>query len=168
MRAAPRLDKWLPWIALAVLAAGVVAFAMVKLTSNGGGSEPKQTKPEPTVPLSKEARGVAVAFIRTAVARRNLAAAWKLAGAPLKEGTTYSQWLSGNIRVVPYPVGPRVRMRVDYSHPDDAGLDVLLRPKPGVRIEPQPFVMELRRVGDDGRRWVVTYWAPKSAGLPGS
>ena len=55
-------------------------------------------------PLPHEARRVAVRFIQTAVARRNLEEAWTLVGPNLRGGLTKERWLTGENPVVPYPI----------------------------------------------------------------
>jgi hypothetical protein len=164
-------NKWLPRAAVLVLAAGVIAFVAVKWTNTAEpidtkvSNQPAATpKPEPaSVALSGEVRRVAAKFIDTAVARKNLAEAWKITGGILKEDTTYKQWLSGNIAVVPYPAKPHAGLQVEYSHENAVELIFALQPKKGVKIKPQYFIMDLSRTGPAGhRRWIVTYWAPKS------
>ena len=100
-----RLNRWLPWIAGAVLAAGVIAFLVAYFGNTASskesfGSGPPQTfKAERTVRLPAQARVVAGKFISTAVARRDLDQAWKISTDNIKGGLTYKQWLGGDIRV---------------------------------------------------------------------
>jgi|SRR5919202_3180382 hypothetical protein len=178
-------NKWLPWVAGAVLAAGVIAFVAVKWTNTADSIETKVTnkpavlpKPEPaSVALDPAARRVAAKFIDTAVAlptrnglpgsvaadRKKLAQAWKISGGVIKEGTTYKEWLSGNIAVVPYPAQEHAGMQIEYSHPNDAEVIFALQPREGVKIKPQYFRMDVTRVGRPGHKhWIVTYWAPHS------
>jgi hypothetical protein len=165
------VNKWLPRVAVLLLAAGVIAFAAVKWSNTAksidtGVSNKPASLPAPEPPTTKvpaEARRVAAQFIHTAVARKNLAQAWKISGGILKEGTTYKQWLSGDIAVVPYPAGANAGMQVSYSHPNQVELIFALLPRKGVHVKPQYFMMDLTRVGKPGhKRWLVTYWAPRS------
>ena len=165
------LNKWLPWLAALVLAAGVITFVAVKWTNTAKSIDTGATnkpavlpKPEPpTTKLSPGVRRVASRFIATAVARKNLAEAWKISGGILKDGTTYKQWLAGDIAVVPYPASPDAGMQVSYSHRNEVELIFALQPRKGVKIKPQYFLMDLTRVGNVGhKRRLVTYWAPKS------
>jgi hypothetical protein len=178
-------NKWLPWVAGAVLAVGVITFVAVKWTNTADSIDTKVTnqpaakpKAEPaSVSLDPAARRVAARFIDTAVAlptrnglpgsvaadRKKLAQAWKISGGVIKSGTTYKQWLSGNIAVVPYPAQPNAGLQIEYSHPNDAEVIFALQPREGAKIKPQYFRMDVTRVGRPGqKRWIVTYWAPHS------
>ena len=110
------------------------------------------------VPVEKQARLVAGRFILTAVQRKHLAEAWKLAGPPIRVGVTYKQWLSGNIAVVPWfgKLGA-VPLKVDYSYPGEAQFTVILAPKPGTAGKPDTFIMGLKKYG---KQWKVTAWVP--------
>ena len=165
------INRWLPWLAAAVLAAGTITFLVAKYSntatpintpiSNKPAAVPK---PQPIeTKLAPGARRVAALFVHTAVARKNLAAAWKITGASLKEGTTYKEWLTGNIAVVPYPAAPKAGLSVNSSHRNDADLLFALTARKGVKLKPQFFEMMLARIGRPGaKHWVVTYWAPYS------
>jgi hypothetical protein len=160
-----KFNRALPWIAGLVLAVGVAAFVQSR-TDTGS---PKQTfeKGAPTdlskqpksVPVPQEARAAAVTFLQTAVARKNLAKAWTVAGPGIRGGQTYKDWLSGNIAVVPYPgeAMDKAPIKVDWSHPDSIGLSIALLPKKGSTEKPQVFNMELKKAG---ARWLVDSWVP--------
>jgi hypothetical protein len=155
----------LPWIAGLVLAIGVAAFIQSR-TETGA---PKETfenraaddrsKQPKSVPVPQAARQTAVTFLQTAVARKNLAKAWKVTGPGIKQGQTYQSWLKGEISVVPYPGDSvdKAPIRVDWSYPDSIGLSVALLPKKGSSEKPQVFNMELKK---SGKRWVVDSWVP--------
>jgi hypothetical protein len=130
-----------------VLVAGVVTFAVSRL--DGGQSAARAT------PLSPAARSVALEFVHTAVARRNLARAWRLAAPDLRGAMTLSEWKTGTIPVVPYPVaGARVLLRTVSSFTDRAELDIGLI---GPGSKTGEFRLGLQR--SDGR-WLVSSWAP--------
>src|SRR5215471_15677491 len=122
---------------IAVFLAGVIA-AVVVFTSQGGQTKqvfsPKPpvdvSKNPKTVKLSADARQVAGRFILTAVARKNLREAYRLVGPGLKQGMSLKEWMTGNIAVVPYPVGDikLAPFKIDYSYPDHALLEVALLP----------------------------------------
>jgi hypothetical protein len=155
----------LPWIAGLVLAIGVAAFVQAR-TDTGSPKETfengpprdlsKQTK---SVPMPQEARKTAVTFLQTAVARKNLAKAWTVAGPSIKGGQSYKNWLKGEIAVVPYPGESmdKAPIKVDWSHPDSIGLSIALLPAKGSAEKPQVFNMELKKAG---KRWVVDSWVP--------
>jgi hypothetical protein len=124
---------------------------------------------EKTVRLGAAQTSVARQFLKTAVGRSDLAAAWKIAGPDIRGGLTYKEWLTGNIPVVPYPVGSvaQARFKVDFSHANEALLEVALLPKPGAKIKGQVFFLGLKRVAGPGgkRHWVVDNWVPHSSTL---
>jgi len=157
--------RWLSFVSVLVLTAGVVAALVVFLGSSGEklktqvSDKPAQVvEPQKKVPLEKEARVVAGRFIETAVARHDLAASWPLVGSELKVGLTKKDWTSGNIPVVPYTAKiDQVRMKVDVSEPRHALLEVLLIPK-AASVKPAFFFLELKKVST---RWVVVSWSPR-------
>jgi hypothetical protein len=167
-----RFNRWLPRLAALVLAAGVIAFVAVKFSNT---AEPINTpvstlpatkpKPEPvSVAMKPEARRVASKFIHTAVARKNLDQAWKLAGPDIRGGQTYKQWLTGDIAVVPYPASEHASLAVRESHKNLVEIEWGLTPKKGSGVtKPQAFLMDLVRIGKAGHKhWVVDYWTPLS------
>jgi hypothetical protein len=162
------LNRALPWIAGAVLLVGVLAFwqTMVKANENPetfSNERVQNTSTAETVPLPPEARQVVVRFIKTAVMRENLAEAWTISGPQIRQNMTRQQWLSGNIPVVPYPNAAvnRSPVKITWSHPNEAGLEVVLQPAPGSKDEPQLFHVGVIKQGSGARaKWVVDYWAP--------
>jgi hypothetical protein len=158
---------------MAVLVVGVAAL-MVAVFRNTGTKidDPLTTLPAvvPTVqqkaPLEPEARRVAGLFILTAVARKNLDQAWEITHPTLRQGLTRKQWLTGNIPVQPYPVDQleTAPLAIDESYRNSAVLEVALLPRRGSKIKPQTFFIGLKAVGKGKqRRWLVDYWAPRSA-----
>lgn len=174
------MTSWLPWFAAAVLVAGVAAV-LVAFFHDRKTMEPppasavsmpiERPVEEKAVPLEPAATRVARQFILTAVARRNLADAYDLVGAELKQGLTRAQWESGTIPVVPYPVSPNqaTPTKVAYSHKSNALLEVILYPRAsaqsnGVKVQPQTFYLELHARGSGkARHWVVTNWVPRGS-----
>jgi hypothetical protein len=155
----PALEKWAPWIAGAVLVAGVASYAAVHFT---GGT--KAAVPHVRSKLLPVERRVALEFIDTAVARRHLARAWDLAAPELKQGTTRAEWLAGTMRVVPYPVAEaQVVLTAVNSFTDRARLNVSFLPRPDTKATPQTFTLDLRNM--DGR-WLVSGWAPSATVKP--
>jgi len=160
-----KFNRALPWIAGLVLAIGVAAFVQSR-TDTGPAKETFENEPvqdvskQPkSVPVPQEARKTAVTFLQTAVARKNLAKAWTVAGPGIKGGQTYKSWLKGDIAVVPYPGESmdKAPIKVDWSYPDSIGLSIVLLPKKGAGEKPQIFNMELKKAG---KRWVVDSWVP--------
>jgi hypothetical protein len=153
-------ERWAPWLAAAVLVAGVAAFAITKY----GGSSTQAPAPHRPAPLTPAERHVAYAFLDTAVARKQLARAWGLAAPELKQGLTLDEWKTGAIPVVPYPVSQaRVTLRTVSSFTDAASLRVTFRPRSGTTAQPATFVLDLHNVSG---RWLVSAWEPTSTILP--
>jgi hypothetical protein len=168
------LERYAPWLAALVLVVGVAA-AIVKFAPSKSAAPqviPKTTpapaaKPK-TVAFSPAAASVMFRFIKTAVARQDLAAAWALSGPAIRGGLTYDEWLKGNIPVVPYPIETRhfaPRVKIDYSYADDAQVELALLPRAGSGVKPQFFIAEMKQIaGTDGKkRWVVVNWIPRTS-----
>ncbi len=149
-----------------VLVAGVASYTATRLA--GASPEPAATPAsaaKPTVPLDPRARATAQEFVATAVARRRLDRAWRLAAPALRGHLTLAEWRTGSIPVQPYPVGEAsASYRVEASHPDDALLEVTFLPRKGSGADAAQFLLGLRRVGG---RWLVSSWAPRSGVAPG-
>ena len=119
-------------------------------------------------PLPHEARRVAVRFIQTAVARRNLEEAWTLVGPNLRGGLTKERWITGENPVVPYPMDKLdvAPYKVDESYTRSALLEVALLPRKGSGVRAQVFFLGLVKVGSGERsRWVVDNWVPRAAAV---
>jgi hypothetical protein len=169
----PRLQRKLLWLGGALLVAGVTAVVVTQLWTS-----PKVAAPLPppgkvqvpthekTVPVDPAAKRVGERFIRTAVARRNLASSWALTAPDLRQDFTLKRWRSGNIPVVPYPadLNHPAPVKVEYSYKDRMLLLILLEPKPGMHQKPQLFHLGLHAFGTGkNRHWLVDYWAPFGA-----
>jgi hypothetical protein len=165
----PGWRKALPWIA-GVVAVGVVVGVLGWKYSNTGHSTatPLTNLPAkdvsavpPTVKLPAAARSVARTFIRTAVARRNLSQAYNLVTEEIRQGQTLKEWNTGNIAVVPYPVEAvqYAPMKIDFSYPNEAMIEIALLPKKGAKVRGQLFQMDLVKQND---KWLVNTWAPRS------
>lgn len=156
------LERWAPWLAGAVLLAGVGALVATRLDggSSAGGSPAPAAASQQKVPLDPQARAVAREFVATAVARRNLARSWALAAPELRGDHTLAEWLTGSIPVVPYPAAKaRASYAVQVSTADRAVLRVGFTPSAGSEAQPGDFLITLRRIGG---RWLVASWAPRS------
>lgn len=162
------LNRALPWIAGAVLLIGVLAFWQTTVRSNGNpetfsDERVQNASTVETVPLAPEARQVVVRFIKTAVMRQNLDEAWQIAGPQIRQNLTLQQWRTGNIPVVPYPNAAvnQSPVKITWSHPTEAGLEVVLQPGKGSKDKPQLFFVGLLKQGSGSQaKWVVDYWAP--------
>lgn len=154
---------------LLLLVTGVVAAVVTWIGDTGTSQEspvsarPAQVfTPRKQVPLDREARRVAGRFILTAVARKDLGRSYALAHPELRQGMTRTQWLSGDIPVVYYPVAEidGATFKVDESYADEAILQVALLPKSSSKLKPQIFYIGLKKAGG---RWLVHYWVPRGA-----
>jgi hypothetical protein len=167
LKTARRLARMAPWIAGLVLVAGIVTFLLVFFRNTAKPvdestpatpANPVAAASQKNVPVAKEARLVAGRFILTAVQRKHLAEAWNLVGAPIRQGMTKKQWLTGNIAVVPWfgKLAP-VPLKIDYSYPREAQFTVILAPKPGTQGQTDTFIMGLKKYG---KQWKVIAWVP--------
>jgi hypothetical protein len=170
----PRFQARIFWTSMVVLVAGIIAF-LVAFVGNTGTSldTPLSDKPAkdvssvpPTVKLPADAKKVAREFILTAVARENLPRAYALSGPLIRQGMTLKEWNKGAIPVVPYP-GDAIDyapMKVDYSYPKEALVEVALLPKKGYKIKPQIFFLTLIKVGNgENVHWLVNGWVPRGS-----
>jgi hypothetical protein len=169
----PRLRRRLLWAGAGLAAAGAVVLAVMlwpreeepeaPLVDAGPVLEASAEPPE--VPLTAATRAavldVAQRFLTSAVVREAVGASWELTHPDLRQGLTRREWTSGDIPVVPYPVDS-ARWRLGYSQEGVVGLEVYVLPKPGSRMRPMVFDMEVKAdaSGQDGR-WLVSNWAPK-------
>lgn len=141
------LDRWAPWLAGAVLVAGVASYVATRVVGGGAAAPAVASLPSGLAPAERQ---VALEFVRTAVARTDLAKAWTLVAPDLKQGMTLAQWKTGSIPVVPAKVsGEPIRVQVVTSFTDHAELDVLL----GAAA----YRLGLQQVGG---RWLVSSWVP--------
>jgi hypothetical protein len=165
-----QLNRALPWIAGAVLLLGALAFWQTLVRDKStperfGTGTVRDVSSEKSVALAPEARQIVVKFINTAVVRKNLAEAWKISGPQIRQGLSLKEWMTGNIPVVPYPEAAvnRSPVKITWSYPNDAALEVVLNPKAGSKVKPQLFFVGLKKQGSGSQaRWVVDYWAPYS------
>ena len=166
----PGWRKALPWV-LVVLVVGIVIAVVAVRYSNTGHSTatPLTNKPAvddskipATVKLPPGANRVARRFIESAVARKNLASAYSIVTQEIKQGQSLKSWKTGNIAVVPFPVVDvkYAPMKIDFSYPKEAQIEVALLPKAGTKIHGQLFIMDL--VKHDGK-WLVNSWVPRSS-----
>jgi hypothetical protein len=103
------------------------------------------------------------AFVRSAIVRRGLASSWSLATAHMKEGTSRSDWLQGNLPVVPYPASAfrSAGFTLKYQYKGVLGYDVLVLPKEtpaAQKAGQQVYACELHDVSG---RWLVDFCYPR-------
>jgi hypothetical protein len=166
----PGWQKAAPWVAAVVVIGALAGFLGVKYGNTGKSTatpvltnvpaDDRSVVPQ-TVKLTPGATRVARQFIRTAVARKNLDAAYGIVTDQIKQGQSLKSWRTGNIAVIPYPVDAikYAPMKIDFSYPTEAQIQVALLPKPGKKVRSQLFIMDLvKRNG----KWLVNAWVPRS------
>ena len=165
----PGWQKALPWVVAVLVVGGAIAAGIIwsntgKSTSTSLTNQPAVdvSKVPATVKLAPGAQSVARRFIETAVARKHLPEAYTLVTGQLKQGQSLKSWNTGNIAVIPYPVDAikDAPMKIDFSYPNEAQIQVALLPKAGTGVKPQLFLMDL--VKRDGK-WLVNSWVPRSS-----
>jgi hypothetical protein len=166
----PGWQKALPWILVVLVVGAVIAVVGIKYSNTGHSTAtPLTNKPAldvskvpATVKLPAGATQVARLFIQTAVARKNLKQAYSIVTGRIRQGQSLKSWKTGVIAVVPFPVDDvkYAPMKIDYSYPAEALIEVALLPKPGTKTKGQLFMMGIvKRNG----RWLVDSWVPRSS-----
>jgi hypothetical protein len=170
----PRWRRRFAWSAGAVALVGLAVTIGIKYPNTA--ERAPETAPagakgyvyrEPKhVELKKEERArllaTAANFVTHAVARRKVDEAYDLAAPSLRGGLSRSEWRSGTIPVVPFPV-EEARWKLEYSDEDAIGLQVLLFPTAKSGLRPQIFNMELAPFGSGAKqKFLVTSWAPSA------
>jgi hypothetical protein len=166
-----RLEKWLPWFAALVLAAGVTAFLVVHFGGNTAKVEPSQpsgpaihfAKPQKNIAFPKAAWRVAREFVFTAVARRKLAESYGISHPTLRAGFTLKQWETGSLPGIPFvPVAGIQRINwknTNYAHPRDAQVNVLVIPTKASHQKAFIAQIGLLKIGRASHaRWTVSYF----------
>ena len=166
----PGWQKALPWIIGVVAIGAILGYVGYRYSNTGHTTAtPLLNKPADdrsaiprTVKLTPGATVVARRFIETAVARKNLPAAYSLVTSEIKQGQTLAEWKTGNIAVIPYPVDDvkYAPMKIDFSYPKEALVEIALLPKANAKIKSQLFQMDLVKRGG---KWFVNSWSPKSS-----
>jgi hypothetical protein len=164
----PGWRKALPWVLGVAIVGGLIAGGIIWSNTGTSTATPLTNKPAvdvskvpATVKLPPGATLVARKFIRTAVARKNLEQAYAIVTDEIKQGQSLASWRTGNIAVVPYPVDAiaYAPMKIDFSYPREAQIEIALLPKRGSSVRSQLFLMDL--VKRDGK-WLVNGWSPRA------
>jgi hypothetical protein len=166
----PGWRKALPWILVVLVVGAVIAVVGIKYSNTGHSiATPLTNKPAvddskvpPTVKLPAGATSVARRFIESAVARKNLAESYSIVTSEIRQGQSLKSWKTGNIAVVPFPVVDvkYAPMKIDFSYPDEAQIEVALLPKAKSKIHGQLFIMDIvKRQG----KWLVNSWVPRAS-----
>src|SRR5579885_216591 len=167
-----RQQFWRVVLPVTAVLSAIVAGILVYNAIYGSNGQPEShtgwgvtyptAKPPATVKLDPAVRPLVRQFVATAVARKNLAAAYAISGPEIRQEQTLKQFLKGNIAVVPFDGDARTKVRfmtVDESYASSAKLQVFLV-TPGRRVTNSPhtfFVNLIKRQG----RWYVNGWTPR-------
>jgi hypothetical protein len=166
----PRFRFGLASLSALVLLVGVVAYANTRDSGSPaaatGGLSATQLKNEEAkygkvIPTPPAVLDVTRSFIRDAVLRTDMAAAWDESTANVHGTLPKSAWLAGTAPVVPYPAsefGQTGIVRVVRSRERNVMMLVLITPKKGSTFEAQDFFIELV---PSGVTWKVDYWGTK-------
>ena len=173
----PRKRRRVLLLLTVVVLAGIVALLIAYDRNSAKSIATPATKGKPYVPAppprsvkftTREAVVLPIAkrFVRHAVARKDMHAAWHITSPALKGDTPRKDWDRGeNTEIVPFPLD-YARWRLDYSYPRTVGLEVALYPLEHAAVKnPMVFYMELQKTAQRGQAsWLVDQWQP----APGS
>ncbi|MCW2965865.1 MAG: hypothetical protein JWO17_3117 [Actinomycetia bacterium] len=108
-------------------------------------------------------------FVRTAVARKHLDAAWEMLGPEMKAGQTRKSWDTGFNNVVPFKADGIESWDILYAYEGDVAVDLSLVSgrRSGNNWAGKTFTLELKR-DSASRRWLVASWVPKGIGGGGT
>jgi hypothetical protein len=185
----PRNQRIMFWLALAVLAAGVV-FLVVKFV---GGSDPTPISPDkgfkPVLPqkeqplktasgakitsyeqLEPQIREAIRGFVVPGVLHGDYGASWKYTAPNLTEGMSQHKWATVDARsVIPMPGFTYKGVRFDLELATNKEIQVVLTLQPAKAGRPIPMRIGLSPYGKGShKRWLVNYWTPATnqAALP--
>lgn len=165
-----RHQFWRVTLPVLAIAGGVIAGILVYNAFVGSNGTPRAqgwgvTYPTPktpkTVKLDPTVRTVVKQFIATAVARKNLRAAYSMAGPQVRQGMSLEEWLKGEIAVVPFPVDAKTKadITVENSYANSAKLQILLV-TPGREVKTSPHTFFADMIKKNGK-WLVNSWVPR-------
>ena len=97
-------------------------------------------------------------FVNHAVKRQDVGASYDVVAPELRGGMTRKEWAKGDIPAYPFPArGTSHGWTILYVTRDEVAVDLILRPKPGVRIRGILFNVYLRPVHG---KWLVDSFMP--------
>ena len=100
-------------------------------------------------------------FVPAAVARKDPALAWELAGPGLRGATTKRDWLRGELPVFPFPArgGTFHGWRAEFAYRNQVALELLLHARPETKRGAMYVSVDVVRRGG---KWVVDAWYPSA------
>ncbi|MBA3843656.1 MAG: hypothetical protein H0X39_13775 [Actinobacteria bacterium] len=155
--------------------ASVVVVGSIKIGNTGKSNDtPLVDKPawvyhEParlrlTPADRKELFARASLFIKTAVARKRLDAAWLMLGPEMRAGQTRKSWDTGTNNVIPFPAVGIANWDVLYAYRNDVAIDLAVVGARSSDWAGKTFTIELKRYGKHPHNWLVASWVPKGIG----
>jgi hypothetical protein len=97
-------------------------------------------------------------FVNHAVKRHDVSASYDVTAPELRAGMTRKEWAKGDIPAYPYPArGTSHGWTILYVTRDEVAVNLILRPKPGVKIRGILFNVYLRPVHG---KWLVDSFMP--------
>ncbi|HZQ80790.1 MAG TPA: hypothetical protein VFB25_02315 [Gaiellaceae bacterium] len=165
--ASPRARRRLVWVAVPVVVAAIAGTVIAVLPSKSPPKSKNVAAPTPTVQqlagapaqrlTAADRRAIDAtldAFIPAGVARKNLAAAWALAGPELRSAQTHAQWLAGTTPIPQYPAAGTTfhDWQTIDSGPRYVIFNILIHPTAGAQVAPYEFSGEM--IKRDGK-WLV-------------
>lgn len=97
-------------------------------------------------------------FVNHAVKRKDVSAAYDVTAPELRAGMSRKAWAKGDIPAYPYPArGTSHGWTILYVTRDEVAVNLILRPKPGVRMRGILFNVYLRPVHG---KWLVDSFMP--------
>jgi hypothetical protein len=170
-----RRVAWLLGFGL-IVAAVAATFTLLSGQSGSSGKDEQLSRTNYAAPKQPKARRLTPAdrrtidatldtFVRHAVRRHDVAAAYGTVTAQLRGGMTRREWSRGSIGVYPYPaLGRRFHgWTVDESTVDGAWIQLLLHPRGGATVGPILFDVSLKRRHG---KWLVDSFLPAATFAP--
>jgi len=156
-------------LVVAIIGAGIAVAALVIPNHSGRTAQhfhagkPYVVKVQKQIPVGARDRAaidrLLDRFVADAVARRDPGAAYGLATASLRAGTTRADWKGGSLPVQPLQVRGSTfhGWSPSYSYRNEVNFDLLVHAKPGSKIGAISYTVDVKRVGD---RWLVDSFVP--------
>lgn len=99
-------------------------------------------------------------FVRSAVLRGDLDAAWRLSTDNLHGAGTRAEWMRGDLPLASFPADVRrTTWFVDYAYEDELALFVSVLPRSGYKVPAEVYAVSMKPVGSgESRRWLIDSW----------
>ena len=166
-----RNRRRLGWAAGCAAVAAGIAAGISLLPSEGEklpvirAEGPSQVVSVPkTVRLTPERRravdALLAAFVPAAVERKDPRRALPLVTQSFRAGVSDEEWSRGNLPVFPYHARDRWGWKLDYSHPNDVSVDLILHPDRTETLGAIAYTVVFVKRGD---RWLIDSFVPAAS-----